>query len=703
VFARAEKPFDDPKVELRYRSVNVWSNVGGIIGFVGQFGSLTAYACYNSGDIRARGNVAGGIAGLIGTIGSGLKTYESDAWFKSEIKYCYNSAPISAGWIKDDGPHLIGVPTSGDNVKYNGTNAGGLVGVAVDLDIAYCYNTGIVTSYGAVGWSGTWHSHTGGIISESNSWGPGAGQPAGWPYPTFVSPRKEVNISYTYNTGEIHLNNGELKVLDFVGTARYSAGIVGYMNGKSRSDNTHVTDSNVFSLHWQVRYDGKGWYDWNIGGGDTACMKNGTVLSSKADLTAAYNGATNKIAPSATVVNAFGESSSQSLIKENGEYKTANDLKANPRGYIYMYGCLPQLAVFALDTKSSLSMLAKNYGADQYGNYQGSLAGSEVSPYIIKDGLDMLALSALVNATGNSSNWHGTNKYIEFANEHNNTNGDITGAILMPPKDINPKPYSFDYQFTNKKNNVNEYGKSSHLYLTGAVKGMDPGDVSPNNLWTAKNYYFDGVNFLNQATQYNTNFYPIGMYGGSSYFGGHLSGGYSVKDSAGAVTAYKTEVVGLNIRYTRSGGDVYAGLFGRTQNADIRDFAIAGSVTGWANNSRNAFVGGFVGFSGGGTTLSGLQAGGTVLSSPLASQKTLEVGVKNTDTTYNKDGNVGGIVGRATTNIYSQIGYVTAVNGTVSNITDCVSYANVTGFKQSIGGIFGNAGGRSKTSIFVTN
>ncbi|MEG2688060.1 MAG: hypothetical protein RSA24_02705, partial [Clostridia bacterium] len=182
VFARAEKPFDDPTVELRYRSVNVWSNVGGIIGFVGQFGSLTAYACYNSGDIRARGNVAGGIAGLIGTIGSGLKTYESDAWFKSEIKYCYNSAPISAGWIKDDGPHLIGVPTSGDNVKYNGTNAGGLVGVAVDLDIAYCYNTGIVTSYGAVGWSGTWHSHTGGIISESNSWGPGAGQPAGWPY-----------------------------------------------------------------------------------------------------------------------------------------------------------------------------------------------------------------------------------------------------------------------------------------------------------------------------------------------------------------------------------------------------------------------------------------------------------------------------------------------------------------------------------------
>ncbi|MEG2450965.1 MAG: hypothetical protein RSB09_04430, partial [Clostridia bacterium] len=133
------------------------------------------------------------------------------------------------------------------------------------------------------------------------------------------------------------------------------------------------------------------------------------------------------------------------------------------------------------------------------------------------------------------------------------------------------------------------------------------------------------------------------------------------------------------------------------------DFAIAGSVTGWANSTKNAFVGGFVGFSGGGTNLSGLQAGGTVLPSTLDSQKKLEVSVKNTDTTYSKDGNVGGIVGRATTNIYSQIGYATAVNGTVSNIKDCVSYANVTGFKQSIGGIFGNAGGRSKTSIFVTN
>ncbi|MEG2450735.1 MAG: hypothetical protein RSB09_03265, partial [Clostridia bacterium] len=558
VFANAEKPEND----IKYKGVNVWSNVGGIIGFVGQFGSLTAYACYNSGDIRARGNVAGGIAGLVGTIPSGEHPYNANAWFKSEIKYCYNSAPISAGWIKDDGPHLIGVPTSGDNVKYNGTNAGGLVGVAVDLDIAYCYNTGIVTSYGAVGWSGTWHSHTGGIISESNSWGPGAGQPAGWPYPTFVSPRKEVNISYTYNTGEIHLNNGELKVLGVVGTARYSAGIVGYMNGKSRSDNTHVTDANVFSLHLQVRYDGRGWYDWNIGGGDTACMKNGTVLSSKAELTAAYNGATNKIAPSATVVNAFGESSSQSLIKENGEYKTANDLKANPRGYIYMYGCLPQLAVFALDTKSSLSMLAKNYGADQYGNYQGSLAGSEVSPYIIKDGLDMLALSALVNATGNNCNWHGTDKYIEFANEHNNTNGDITGTIFMPTTGMNE---SRDYKYENKKDKsgkyVVEYGKSSHLFLTGAVKGMDPGNgtdadrkTALNNLWKAKNYYFDGASFINQATQLDTNFYPIGMYGGSSYFGGHLSGSYSLKENS-TVTHYKTEVVGLNIRYTRSGGD----------------------------------------------------------------------------------------------------------------------------------------------------
>ncbi|MEG2688367.1 MAG: hypothetical protein RSA24_04280, partial [Clostridia bacterium] len=570
--------------------------------------ALYAYACYNSGDIRGRGNIVGGIVGLLGTVKDEKKPHHADAWFKSEIKYCYNSARVSAGWTVGEGDQDC--EAVGDTgVKFTGSNAGGIVGVAVAVDIAYCYNTGRITSYGCIGYLMTWQCRTGGIVGESRAWGYNGGEKGYGPVD------KSVYISYTYNTGEIWLEEGGKE-------CRYSAGIVGYLDNAAAQNSTHVTDANVFSLHWQVKYSGVAWYDWNNTRGllittppTKDCIRNGTVLSSKAELTAAYNGATNKIAPSATVVNAFGESSSQSLIKENGEYKTANDLKANPRGYIYMYGCLPQLAVFALDTKSSLSMLAKNYGADQYGNYQGSLAGSEVSPYIIKDGLDMLALSALVNASGNLCNWHGTNKYIEFANEHNNTNGDITGTIYMPTTGVEE---SWDYKYKNlnkkdeKGNYVKEYGKSSHLYLTGAVKGMDPGDGNEperkkalNDKWKAKNYYFDGVSFVNQATQYNTNFYPIGMYGKDSYFGGHLFGGYSVKDSEGTVTAGKTEVFSLNIRYTRSGDNVYAGLFGRTQNADIRDFAIAGSVTGWTNNQGNnevgnAFVGGFVGFSGGG-------------------------------------------------------------------------------------------------------
>ena len=63
-----------------------------------------------------------------------------------------------------------------------------------------------------------------------------------------------------------------------------------------------------------------------------------------------------------------------------------------------MYGCLPQLAVFALDTKNGLAMTSKGYGQDLYGEYVKKSAGDQFNPYIIKDGIDLMGLQAIVEA-----------------------------------------------------------------------------------------------------------------------------------------------------------------------------------------------------------------------------------------------------------------------------------------------------------------
>lgn len=657
------------------RAGNAWSRVGGLVGEADKNTELTILASYNTGSVRGLSNVAGGLVGILGTIPDDEKPHSTVAKYSSTIAYSYNTGSITIGYEQWSGIPMAG--TSGYN--FNGTNAGGIVGVAVQANINYCYNTGAITAYGGVGYGGSWQSRNGGIVAE-----------------VVTNPKTGdncyVRISNCYNVGKIELLESKNS------TARYNADIVGYMekaqdenSNKIKVTNCYGIANNIIIWRDNVQKYLSGWND-NHGFWDGAikpdknCVRTGTTLRSLADLTAVINSdGTVKPVSYATNNNPVNLwNASTATLTNDSSFNNAT-----ASGYIYMPGCLPQLAVFAVDTHNGLSMRSVNYGVDLYGEYVQQSAGNQFSPYVIKDGIDLLGMQSLVDL-----GYTFVTEYIEFANKNNNITLD-TSLSFVESKVINMPTYSRTstkiadggdaYKSSTGGSTYNQSGKSYHLFALGAIC-RDDLNASANAAytnWLTNNHYYDQANgrMASNATFSLVNFMPIGRYGANKVFKGSISG----KQADGT----NTEVA--NLRIVSSNSDyAFAGLFARAESANISYISVSGSMKAYATNGKgHSIVGGIAADISGNTVIDHCNAGTTSRSLTLEAHGKNDAYSSNTVDqlhTY-----AGGIVGIANTSFYTGSTHMYRA-GTTSVIKNCNTvYATVKSAKNNIGGVVGYA------------
>lgn len=659
------------------RAGNAWSRVGGLVGEADQNTELTILASYNTGSVRGLSNVAGGLVGILGTIPDDEKPHSTVAKYSSTIAYSYNTGSVTIGYEQWSGIIMIG--SSGYN--FNGTNAGGIVGVAVQANINYCYNTGAITAYGGVGYGGSWQSRNGGIVAE-----------------VVTNPKTGdncyVRISNCYNVGKIELQESTNS------TARYNADIVGYMEKAQDANSNKIKVLNCYGIAnnivvWKNNKQKyfSGWSDNHgtldgIIGPDKNCVRTGTTLDSIEDLTAVYN-SDGTIRPNSS----FGTNNTASTATLTDDRAFNN---ATASGYIYMPGCLPQLAVFAVDTHNGLSMRSVNYGVDLYGEYVQQSAGNQFSPYVIKDGIDLLGTQSLVDL-----GYTFVTEYIEFANRNNNITLD-TSLSFVESKVINMPTYSSTstkiadggdaYKSSTGGSTYSQSGKSYHLFALGAIC-RDDLNASANAAytnWLTNNHYYDQANgrMASNATFNLVNFMPIGRKGGSNIFKGSISG----KQADGT----NTEVA--NLRIVSTGADhAFAGLFARAESAEISYITVSGDMRAYATNADgHSAVGGIVADSSGDTIIDHCNAGSASRQLSLfayGKQSAYEYSNVKDLHTY-----AGGIVGVATTSFY-QYGTHNYYAGTASIIRKCeVVNATVKSVKNNIGGIVGYVDGQSKAN-----
>ena len=651
------------------RAGNAWSRVGGLVGEADQNTELTILASYNTGSVRGLSNVAGGLVGILGTIPSNEKPHSTEAKYKSIIAYSYNTGTITVGNTQWSGITMVG----GSGYNFNGTEAGGIVAVAVQADINYCYNTGAITAYGGVGYSGSWQSRNGGIVAEVVTETGGK--------------NCNVTIKNCYNIGTVELQ--ESKDSD----ARYGADIVGYMEKAQDANSNKIKVLNCYGIAnnivvWKNNKQKyfSGWSDNHgtldgIIGPDKNCVRTGTTLDSIEDLTAVYN-SDGTIRPNSS----FGTNNTASTATLTDDTAFNN---ATASGYIYMPGCLPQLAVFAVDTHNGLSMRSVNYGVDLYGEYVQQSAGNQFSPYVIKDGIDLLGMQSLVDL-----GYTFVTEYIEFANKNNNITLD-TSLSSVESKVINMPTYSSNstkiadggdaYKSSTGGSTYSQSGKSYHLFALGAIC-RDDLNASANAAytnWLANNHYYDQANgrMASNATFSTINFLPIGRKGGSNIFKGSISG----KQADGT----NTEVA--NLRIVSSGSDyAFAGLFARAESANISYISVSGSMKAYATNGKgHSIVGGIAADISGNTVIDHCNAGTTSRS------LTLEAHGKNdaysSSTVDQLHTYAGGIVGIANTSFYTGSTHEYRA-GTTSVVKNCNTvYATVQSAKNNIGGVVGYA------------
>lgn len=655
---------------------NSWSRVGGLVGEADQNTALTILASYNTGFIRGWANVAGGLVGILGTIPDTEKPHSTVAKYTSIIAYSYNTGNVTIGYKENKGIPAMG--TSGWN--FNGTNAGGITGAAVRAEINYCYNAGEITTYGGVGYLGSWQTRNAGIVAE-----------------VVTDPKTGdncyVRINNCYNVGRIYLKEN----MDTSST-RYSADIVGYMETAQSADSNKIQVIDCYGIANNiVNYKDKkekyysGWN--NQDGGKYNCVRTGTTLRSLADLTAVINSdGTVKPVSYATNNNPVNlwNASTATLTNESA----FNNATAS--GYIYMPGCLPQLAVFAVDTHNGLSMRSVNYGVDLYGEYVQQSAGNQFSPYVIKDGIDLLGTQSLVDL-----GYTFVTEYIEFANKNNNITLD-TSLSFVESKVINMPTYSSTstkisdggdaYKSSTGGSTYNQSGKSYHLFALGAICRDDLNSTanSAYTTWLSRNYYYEqnSQSTASNATFSLVNFMPIGRKGGSNIFKGSISG----KQADGT----NTEVA--NLRIVSAGTDhAFAGLFARAESAEISYITVSGEMRAYATNADgHSAVGGIVADSSGDTIIDHCNAGSASRQLSLfAYGKQSEYKYANVNALHTY---AGGIVGVATTSFY-QYGEHNYKAGTASIIRNCeVVNATVNSVKNNIGGIVGYVDGQSKAN-----
>ena len=671
-------PYND--TDPKNKAGNAWSRVGGLVGEASKTATLKMYACYNTGAIRGKSNIAGGLVGILGTIPSKEKPHSTEADNTSTIAYCYNTGEVTVGWDKFSGIVMIG----GSGYNFNGTDAGGLVGVAVKLNIEYSYNTGDIHGYGGVGYRFSWQVRNGGILAEACT----------------NASNHSITIANCYSTGRIYIeeNNG-------TSNTRYSADIIGYMDGEAGNDSgvSKVTVSDCYGIAKNIvsyeKNNIKYFSGWNNqSGGNVKYVRTGTTLNSLSDLTAIMR-ADGSVKPRAFYYanNQNNEvelwNASTSTI---GAQNTTDYQNGTLGGYVYVYGCLPQLAVFAVDTYNGLSMNSQNFGKDIYGEYKAQKAGEEYSPYVIRDGIDLMGVQTLV---GLGYTFDG--KYIEFANGSNNItldknlSSDVAKAINMPISNSTSTKID-DSENAYKslgKDNTYHIGKSYHLFKLSAVC-YDDNNIAQNTAygyWLSSNHYYNGAYgekegaYKNYGTFKTQNILTIGRNG--KVFKGSISG----KQENNA----NTVINNLRITSGQTTGGAYGGLFGHVDNAYIGYIEVGGESNIWAYSSDNqqiAATGAIAGYVTGDSIIEHCAVSGTTAIGAYGKNDDTHIA---SDITY-----AGGIVGLVNpkkgtqyeAGISAIIKYCTVNISTTTG--DRAAFAGIIqACKSNIGGVLGYVGG----------
>lgn len=675
------------------KPANSWSRVGGIVGESGQTSTLKMYACFNTGHIRGWSNIAGGLVGIIGSIPDNEKSHSAVANNVSTIAYCYNTGAVEIGNVAWQGITMVG--TSGKNL--NGTCGGGLVGVAVQLKITYSYNTGDVTGYGGCGSNGAWQVRNGGIIAEAVS-SPKSGN-------------HTIYVGNCYSTGKIYIKENPK-----YSETHYSADIVGFLDKESDKvvvENCYGIANNIVSRKDNADSYLSGWNNQD-GNGTAGKARAGITLNSRSDLTAimrddgtikpkAYSGTNEQTLWNASIATIGAQDSKDTTTKNAYNNGTLG-------GYVYVYGCLPQLAVFAVDTYNGLSMNSKNFGKDKTygedGTYTAQAAGEKLSPYVIRDGIDLMGVQTLV---GLGYSFDG--EYIEFANGKNNItldqnlNSDVAQSIDLPIS--NSTDTKIDaangtaYKAKGKTGGYTQTGKSYHLFAKGAVCSDDNnnGANQAYKYWVGNNHYYNGAygerdgKYIASATFKIQNLLTIGRNG--NLFKGSISGKqYDEKDTGEEVTIKNTTINNLRVSTGKATGGAYAGLFGHAHDAYIGFIEIGGDSNIWAYSSDGkqiAATGAIAGYATGNTVIEHCAVSGTAAIGAYGKNDVEKLEADNV--TF-----AGGIVGLADTkqgNSYNA-GITLTIKDCIVNIGTTSESDDRSGFagkivatKNNIGGVLG--------------
>lgn len=678
-------PFNDN--DPKNKAGNAWSRVGGLVGEASKTATLKMYACYNTGAIRGKSNIAGGLVGILGTIPDNEKPHSTVADNTSTIAYCYNTGEVTVGWDKFSGIVMIG----GSGYNFNGTDAGGLVGVAVKLNVKYSYNTGDIHGYGGVGYFFSWQVRNGGILAEACT----------------NASNHSITIANCYSTGRIYIeeNNG-------TSNTRFSADIIGYMDGEAGNDSgvSKVTVSDCYGIAKNIvsyeKNNKKYFSGWNNqSGGNVKYVRTGTTLNSLSDLTAIMR-ADGSVKPRAFYYanNQNNEvelwNASTSTIGAQGTTDYENGTFG---GYVYVYGCLPQLAVFAVDTYNGLSMNSQNFGKDIYGEYKAQKAGEKYSPYVIRDGIDLMGVQTLV---GLGYTFDG--KYIEFANGKNNItldqnlSSDVAQSIDLPISNSTDTKINAEngtaYKAKGKSGGYTHTGKSYHLFKLSAVC-YDDNNVAANTAygyWLSSNHYYNGAYgekegaYKNYATFKTQNILTIGRNG--KVFKGSISG----KQENNA----NTVINNLRITSGQTTGGAYGGLFGHVENAYIGYIEVGGESNIWAYSSDNqqiAATGAIAGYVTGDSIIEHCAVSGTTAIGAYGKNDDTHIA---SDITY-----AGGIVGLVNPKKGTQ--YEAGISAIIKDCTvnistttgDRAAFAGIIqACKSNIGGVLGYVGGDAGAS-----
>lgn len=704
---------------------------GGLVGKTGRYSILKMYSSYNSGWVVTLSNIAGGLVGSVGTMNqpSGNKNSVLTGG-RSVIAYCYNVGKVNSGGTF---PKRTKNYEGYGRENFGGAIVGGVAGLVGNIQITQTYNAGEVWQFGIICYGGSWQVRAAGIVGQS--------QPTSNGYVLFDN---------VYNVGTVYVRAINTQVLSgIVGElfkdARYGAAISGYCDTTDAAKRIYSFEcysiNNCVSSHIAKDISGDNNYlpykngtnSWEsdekfdeyyqnggiagIGASNADLIETGMVYNTYDSLTAAMNSQSKLYMNGSNF--AFSQSNAVFDLNFNsnlGTYTTVaaiNSVSANavtgttntnvsaaswvryPDSWLYVYGCLPQLSVFALDTQNGLSMRSIGYGQDQYGefNENGLPAGSEQYPFIIKDGIDLMGMQALVD-TGYSF----VGQYIEVANGENNLDGLAATRIKFPTYASTGTAATDGASNTMfkavDKDGSYKVGKSYHLLLKGAVfnkaRNEDATYVGTDyGYWAYNTYYYNGAyddeyGYFGDMRPYGIfsiqNFIPMGR--GNNVFKGHFSGKQDGDKS--------TIIDDLRITTGKDGGG-YGGVFAKVQDAYIGYISIGGTskVSAYSyDNSTEAGAGGIVGKALGSTVIENCGVADSVQIGAYG--RTYKVTISSDGITF-----AGGIAGVA--DPIQGNSYNAGITLTIRNCSVSTS-GIIESAKSNIGGVLGYVGGDAGAS-----